>query len=55
MKLKKMQRNSNTSVLPEWEESHGGGGAKGGSSENAVWNKNTEHKTFSAIIHADLS
>lgn len=32
----KMQRNSNTSVLPEWAESHGGGRAKGGSGENAV-------------------
>lgn len=43
-----MQRHLNTSVLPEWAESRGGGGARGGSGENAVW---TNNKRKRDILH----
>lgn len=49
-----MQRNLNTSVLPEWAGSRRGGGAKGGSGENAVWNNNNKSKTFCAVLDATV-
>lgn len=47
-----MQRNLNTSVLPEWAESRGGGGAQGGSGGNAEWSNKS--KTFCAISDATV-
>lgn len=50
----KMQRNSNTSVLPGWAESHGEGGTKGGNGKNAVWHKNNKIETFNIIVDATV-